>query len=293
MNRQYIEYQDTLRKYSRQKAAVVWWWILAGYSIVITLAALIAVVPLGIIFSIPCSFWLWFTISRTIRCRRTWGKVKEYQAIYKPSTNIRGDTTYCFAAPFSMQDTINKVREVLLTIGNVESIDTSRGIIRGTIRISTKEKRSVTIYVSHGDHQCQARACFHRLANDEWWDIFLYTLFARNPGADFGVSLANGDPQVVGVLNLRGDTKQVSFSRTTGGTSLGGFLIGGALFGDTGAIVGGLSGNQRTVTNTRTVFSNELLVRIIYSNGRLWEGTVVKGSQLYHEIMVNMSVRSE
>ena len=89
-------------------------------------------------------------------------------------------------------------------------------------------------------------------------------------------------------MNLRGDTKQVSFSQTSGGTSLGGFLVGGALFGDAGAIIGGLSGKQRTVTNSKTVFSNELLVRVIYTNGRLWEGTVIKGSQLYHEIMVNM-----
>ena len=124
------------------------------------------------------------------------------------------------------------------------------------------------------------------MANDDWWDWFLETLFEKYPGVDFGVSLAMGDPVVAGVLNLSGDTHEVHTSVTRGGTSLGGFLIGGALFGDAGAVVGGLSGKQRTVTNSRTEYSSTLLARVIYSNGRLWEGLVYKKSQLYNEIML-------
>ena len=288
MNSEYIKYQDNVKKHNHQLFALVWWWFLAAIFIIITIVALVAIVPMGVIIGIPCFFYLRFVIKKCKRCGDTWKQIKAYRSTHKPSVDIRNDTTYCFVAPFPTQEAVNKVCEVLLAVGEVKNIDAHHGVIRGKIRISTKKKRPVTIYVERNDQQCKVRACFYRLANDDWWDVFLTSLFEKNPGVEFGVTLANGDPLVAGVLNLRGDTKQVSFSQTSGGTSLGGFLVGGALFGDAGAIVGGLSGKQRTVTNSRTVFSDELLVRVIYTNGRLWEGTVIKGSQLYHEIMVNM-----
>lgn len=288
MNNEFIEYQDNMKKHTRQMYALILWWFLAVLFLIFTIMVLIVVLPMGIIIGIPCLFYLRFVIKKSKRCGDTWRKIKLYRSIHKPSVNIRNDTTYCFVSPFSFQETIDMVSKALLIVGVIKNQDFHHGVIRGAIRISTKNKIPVTIYVERGDHQCRVRACFYRLANDDWWDVFLHTLFENNPGVDFGVALANGDPLVAGILNLNGDTKQVSFSKTSGGTSLGGFLIGGVLFGDAGAIVGGLSGKQRTVTNSRTVFSDELLVRIIYSNGRLWEGSVIKGSSLYHEIMVNM-----
>jgi hypothetical protein len=171
-------------------------------------------------------------------------------------------------------------------MGEVKNVDANHGVVKGKIRLSSKKKHPVTFYVERNNERCKVRACFRGLANDDWWDLFLDTLFEKYSGVDFGVSLAKGDPVVAGVLDLNGDTHEVYTSTTCGGTSLGGFLIGGALFGDAGAVVGGLSGKRRTVTNSRTEFSSTLLVKVIYSNGRLWEGTVNKGSQLYNEIMV-------
>lgn len=288
MNGEFIEYQNNLEKYNRMLWGMVLRLYLLAIIVIITVCALVAVVPMGVICGIGCFFFLRFALKKRKQRREVWKQIKVYRSTHKPSIDIRSDTTYCFVAPFPTQEAVNKVCEVLLAIGEVKNVDAHHGVIRGKIRISTKKKRPVTIYVERNDQQCKVRACFYRLANDDWWDVFLTSLFEKNPGVDFGVTLANGDPLVAGVLNLRGDTKQVSFSQTSGGTSLGGFLVGGALFGDAGAIVGGLSGKQRTVTNSRTVFSDELLVRVIYTNGRLWEGTVIKGSQLYHEIMANM-----
>lgn len=207
---------------------------------------------------------------------------------HKPSLTLKGNITYCFLSPFSTSDTVEAISTAMTVVGRVKGKDSGHGIIRTMFRVSRKDNYPVDFYVERNDSECKVRACFTQTANDDWWDLFLHTLFEQNPGVDFGVKMALGDPLVAGVLNLSGDTREVSYSHTSGGTSLGGFLLGGALFGDAGAIVGGLSGKQKTVTDSRKIFSNKLLVRIIYTNGRLWEGTVIKGSPLYNEIMVNM-----
>lgn len=286
MYNEYIEYQDNLRKYDRQGCGLVLWSFILAIFVMLTVIATIAVIPIGIIMGIGCFFYLKFVIKRWKRCRETWKKIKAYRATHKRSMNIKNDTTYCFVVPFPTNETRNMISEVLASVGEVKSVDPHHGVIIGKLRVSSKKKRPVTIYVERNNERCKVRACFRRLANDDWWDFFLDALFKRHPGVDFGVSLAKGDPVVAGVLNLSGDTHEVHTSITRGGTSLGGFLVGGALFGETGAVVGGLSGKQRTVTNSRTEFSSTLLVRVIYSNGRLWEGSVYKKSQLYNEIML-------
>ena len=286
MYKEYIEYQDNLRKYCRQQYALILWCFVLAIFIMLVVVATIAVLPMGIIIGIPCFFYTMFVIKKWKRCAETWRKIKEYQSTHKQSITINGDTTYCFVSPFPTLDTLNTISGVVASIGEVNSIEPRHSVLQGKIRISSKNRKPVTFYVERNDERCKVRACFSWSANDDWWDLFLHTLFEMYPGVDFGVSLAKGDPVVAGVLNLRGDTKEVYYSQTSGGTSLGGFLLGGALFGDAGAIVGGLSGQQRTVTNSRTVYSNEVLVRVIYSNGRLWEGPVLRGTQLYNEIMV-------
>ena len=68
-----------------------------------------------------------------------------------------------------------------------------------------------------------------------------------------------------------------------------GALVGGALFGDAGFILGGMSGPTRTYGHSYERFSDSQLVRIMYNNGRIWEGTLKKGSKLYNDIMVNFA----
>lgn len=286
MYQEYIEHQDDLRKYKKQQYALVWWCFLFALLLILTVVLVLIVIPVGIAFGVGCFFFLRFIIKRWKRCAETWRKIKEYQVSHKRSMIQKKGATYCFVVPFSSLEALNMISSVLTTIGEVKRVDANHGELVGKVRISSKKKIPVIFYVERNTEQCKVRACFSRLACDDWWDLFLHTLFENHPGVNFGVSLANGDPVLAGVLNLSGDTREVFTSTTSGGASLGGFLVGGALFGDAGAIVGGLSGKKHTVTNSHTVFSNQLLVRIILSNGRLWEGTVIRGSKLYNEIMV-------
>ena len=117
-----------------------------------------------------------------------------------------------------------------------------------------------------------------------FWRTFVEKLNELYPDIDFGIN-AKTPYELVAVLNLTGDTEQVHFSRTSGGTSLGGFLLGGLAFGAPGAIVGGMSGTQKTVGTTRTVYSDKVNVRMLWSDGLLQERQVDKRENLYHEIM--------
>lgn len=286
MYNEHMEYLGDLRKYDRQGCGLVWWSFILVIFVILTVVAAIAVLPMGIIMGVGCFFYLRFVIKRWKRCRETWKKVKAYRTTHKCSMGIKGDTTYCFVIPFPTNEALNMISEVLAVLGQVNSVDNHHGVLKGKVQVTLRKKISVNFYIERNNEQCKVRACFQGLANDDWWDWFLDILFEKYPEVDFGVSLANGDPVVVGVLDLSGDTHQIHTSVTRGGTSLGGFLVGGALFGDAGAVVGGLSGKQRTVTNSRTEYSSTLMARVIYSNGRLWEGAVYKKSQLYNEIML-------
>ena len=286
MYNEYLAYQRLRRKSNRQVFLATLLIYPLGFILLFTVVGIMAAPPLGIAIGVACFFFLRLVIKAWKRYLDSWKKVKAYRATFKGWLTKKGGATYCFVVPFSTQESLNLIGEVISSMGEIKNVDCYHGTLTARLLIPLKKKVPVIFYVERNDDRCKVRACFYRSASDDWWDFFLEALFEKCPDADFGVSIAHGDPLVAGVLHLGGDTREVYSSTTTGGTSLSGFLIGGALFGDAGAVVGGLSGKQRTVTNSRTEFSSTLLVRIIYSNGRLWEGTINKGSQLYNEIML-------
>ena len=256
--------------------------------LMVSIIATFAAPPIGIAMLVGCFFFLKLIIKQGKKCREVGKRIKAYKTLHPQTLNIEGDTTYCFVAPFSTDDTIAKITEVLSKTGVVKDVDHLHCVVSGKLQVDLKKLQKITFYVGKNENECKVRAVFKKRGNDGWWDFFLQELFESSPGVDYGVSIANGNPHLAAVLHLGDETRQVSFSKTTGGKSLGGFLVGGALLGTAGAVVGGLSGKQRTVTHTNTVYSNTQLVRVIYNNGRLWEGSVRKGSNLYNEIMVNL-----
>lgn len=203
-----------------------------------------------------------------------------------------GGEIYCFVSPFPMKETFNKITCALSSVGKVKKTDDVKGYIKGKYKVSPFRYIDIEFYIERSSVSCNVRAIFYGAviitAKDKWWDNFLSALFSTSQGVDFGISFANKNPYVVGVLYLGTDTKLVHQSVTTGGTSMTGFLLGDLLFGPAGAIVFGSSGKTRTHGSTETQFSNTQLARLIYNNGRIWEGQIVKNTPLYNEIMVNM-----
>lgn len=211
---------------------------------------------------------------------------------------MASSVTYCFVSPFSTKNTVELIEHAFAHIGKIKATDIIRGYLLGKYRVSALRQVNIEFFVQRDETCCKVRAMLN-MENlgtqsvlrtiDEWWDNFLVSLLAEAPGTDFGVSLANKEAYIVGVLYMGDDTVDIQTSKTTGGASILGFLAGGLLFGASGAIVGGLSGKKRTVGRSSKQFSDTQSVRVIYNNGRLWEGTVKKGSALYNEIMVNMN----
>lgn len=204
---------------------------------------------------------------------------------------------YTFMSPFSTLQTAEMISKVMKKLGAIKKENLRNGHIKAVYKLSTFRKYKYDFYIEHSEKDCRVRMV---MADDGcldikrvWrirdgaWDNFLTHLFELAPDTDFGVTLSEGSPYVMGVLYLGNDVEQVHISHTKRNASITGFLLGGALFGDAGAIVGGMSGRERTIGHTYMQFANTQLTRIIYNNGRLWEGTVTKGSELYNEIMVN------
>lgn len=285
---EYVVYQDTLARYNRR--ALLWALCLFPFVFLlfITVVAFLLAVPLGAAFTVLCVLYVKFLLKPPYRRLSEDGRqIKYYRAAHKTSIACGRDTAYCMFVPGGTETAVRTLAKALETTGGLKNVDAVRGVLDGWINISSKKRYPVELYVERSEGTCRVRTVFTRQANDDWWDIFLRALFRQNPDTDFGVQPANGEPLVAAVLDLQGDTEQFTTSHTYGGTSLGGFLLGGMLAGDAGAIVGGMSGKQRTYSNTKTLYSKELLVRLIYTNGRIWEGTVPKSSQLYNEILVN------
>lgn len=284
---EYVSYQNTWLRYNRRCATLALWCSVFVILVTLTVCAYV-VLPFGITGTILCVLCGSSIVKQFKNCREDSRTIKEYRQTHELSAPLGQDTTYCFFIPYPIHMATDMLVKVLTVVGGVKNVDTRHGVVTGYITISKKKKQAVVFYVGNNEENCKVRAVFDFDGNDDWWDIFLRALFRMYPGDDFGVTVANGDPLIAGILDLQGDTQQIAYSRTTGGTSLTGFLLGGALFGEAGAIVGGMSGETRTYTDVRAKYSDELLVRIIYTNGRIWEGTVQKNSDLYNEILVNV-----
>lgn len=215
--------------------------------------------------------------------------IAKWRAMYRRgSKNLSGETTYCFVSPTDYRTTLHMLKNVLTRIGEVNNIDTVHGAINSKLYVDYTQKIKVDYYVERSNERCKVRAVFHKLANDDWWDMVIVALSSEFSPRSIEISRAEGHPYIASVLYLGDDTQTVHRFNTKSSPSLGGFLVGGLLFGEAGAVVGGLSGKSRTYGVSRSQFSNSQLVRLIYSDGRLWEGEVRKGTQIYNEIMVNL-----
>lgn len=120
---------------------------------------------------------------------------------------------------------------------------------------------------------------------DKAWEKFL-TPFLTVLGEPV-TELSSGKPYILRASYVGGNTTQVT-NGISQGASIGRAVVGGALFGEAGAIVGGLSGNRRSKSASQEVFSDYGLFNVEFSNGRIREMKVKKKSKEYNEIMVKL-----
>lgn len=128
------------------------------------------------------------------------------------------------------------------------------------------------------------RVVFDSLLPRSAWMGFIKALNSKY-GDVFGLS-ADWDYKPVAVIAMKNQVRQVYTSRTSGSPSLLGFLLGGAAFGEAGAIVGGLSGRQQTTTDVYEYKTGLVDVTILWSDGCIIEDTIREDSDLYNEILM-------
>lgn len=99
------------------------------------------------------------------------------------------------------------------------------------------------------------------------------------------IPIVPGTPYIVTAMQTSDGLEQQFTSKKQ--FSAGGALMGGMLFGDLGAVVGGYNG--KTKGKTKTTFSNSVLFVLCYSNGMIEEREVKKNTKLYAEVMAKLN----
>jgi len=289
MDKQPYDYVKAERKYGNLLGLII---ILFLFSVIIILFAiigLIAALPLGLIIVGLLVLYYWW-VSKLIKKAKN---LKQEIKVNKPNLpnggGVLGNTVYCFVSPYSTKETVELICKALPSVcGVMKEKNDNRGYIKAKIPVK-RNKVDVEFYIKRAEQNCNVRVLWKKMADDYVWDVFLTTLHQLTDNADLAVTCANGDPYAIALLYLGGELEEVQISRTVHKTSIMGALIGGALFGDAGFVLGGMSGPTRTYGHSYERFADSHLVRIMYNNGRIWEGTLKKGSKLYNDIMVNFA----
>lgn len=123
------------------------------------------------------------------------------------------------------------------------------------------------------------------------WNVFVKELTHLYPDLSFEISC--DEFQIVSAKILSDGIEQTFSSKSVTKPSIGGALLGGALFGDVGAIIGGSRTKTHTTGTSTSTFSSDVLVRVRYSNGFNLEGTISKKSLVYNSILVGLSDTSD
>lgn len=221
---------------------------------------------------------------------------------------------YIFQMPCSTAETVEIISGVVTNIGILKTKDPVSGMVVGKWRQAVNSgflfDKKISFYIERNEVSCKVRAVMDGVDgtsattaaqnsnktlntkvtySDYVWDVFVQGIMVMYPGLNLNLSpiVAKEPLKVVYVIDKSSGREMVYSSRTTGGTSAAGFLLGGMMFGEAGAVVGGLSGTKRTTTSGRETYSSNVLMTVVFSNGRMQEGKIKKKSPLYHEIMVN------
>ena len=109
--------------------------------------------------------------------------------------------------------------------------------------------------------------------------IFLAVLVVKSMSGQQNVS----NFKIEGVLYTEyigtSSCETVSKTKTNTGSMVGRSIVGGALFGPVGAVLGGATAKKKTKTTTQP--NNNVTFLVFFENGSVTEDTVAKGTQKY------------
>lgn len=212
----------------------------------------------------------------------------------------RSNDTFLFVTPFDIRQSIDVIYSAFKRCGDVKSVNQERGYIKAQLVESSLGKIIFETYITpiEDGNGCKVRIVIQSVwgsrqllppkTSDNVYDNFLRELFTIEPNVNFGVSLANKAPYVIAVNQLGSNIAMQTDSIIEQIPNVGGMIIGDFLFGEAGAIVGGMSGTRRSTGVTREVFVQNRLASVIFNNGKVYEGEIRAGTPLYNEVMAKI-----
>lgn len=201
---------------------------------------------------------------------------------------------------FDIRQSIDVIYSAFKRCGDVKSVNPERGYIKAQLVESSLGKIIFETYITpiEDGNGCKVRIVIQSVwgsrqllppkTSDNVYDRFLRELFTIEPNVNFGVSLANKAPYVIAVNQLGSNIAMQTDSIIEQIPNVGGMIIGDFLFGEAGAIVGGMSGTRRSTGVTREVFVQNRLASVIFNNGKVYEGEIRAGTPLYNEVMAKI-----
>lgn len=206
---------------------------------------------------------------------------------------------FTFQSPVSQSDTTNMIKSAVLSFGGKIKSEQS-----GYLKCAWKRKgfllnigfeffigatdksivRAVTS-VNTGSMN-MGKLQLKKDSIDIIWERFLEALLSNNHDMEFGLSV--GDPIVDAIMYSDGEVQQIYSSSSKHTPSYGKALVGGMLFGEVGAVLGGMGGKSHTNTQVSSQAAKRVYMKVRMSNGRIKEGYISTKSKEYNQIMVNM-----
>lgn len=199
-----------------------------------------------------------------------------------------GRTLFTFSSPVTPEETIKLIEQAVLSIGGKVN---SR---IGYMECSWKRKGALIptkfeFYVGQTVRAVPAMNYGTNLSTalvlkkdgiDCIWERFVEAILQQNPG----FNLSAGEPVVENVMYSDGEVQQVYTSHHH--PSYGKAILGGALFGEVGAVIGSMGGKTKTTSFSKA--ASKIFLKVRMSNGRVREGTISVKSREYNQIMANM-----
>lgn len=143
--------------------------------------------------------------------------------------------------------------------------------VRAVLRVSS------TTGICVGEHQ--------PIAEERVWDAFIRMFLSLYPKCG-----ANIEPGKIcfDTVKVQDGADIYTYSAITRNTpSVGRAILGGAVAGDAGALIGASAGRSTTTATVKAEKNPKVRVIARYTNGHNQDTELYKGSQRYHEIMVN------
>ena len=138
-------------------------------------------------------------------------------------------------------------------------------------------RASGTTGICVGEHQ--------PIAEERVWDAFIRMFLSLYP--ECGANIKPGKI-CFDTVKVQDGSDIYTYSAMTRNTpSVGGAILGGAIAGDVGALIGASAGSSKTVATVVAEKNPKVRVIARYTNGYNQDTELYKGSQRYHEILEN------